>query len=85
MDKTPGPNVYELPSELDKAAKKHKGFPFGVSREVKYNLGVMIITSKECNGWFFAFLKSMESTGIMGNLNKKNPGKNMVYYLFLVG
>jgi len=28
----------------------------------------------------------MESTGIMGNLNKKNPGKNNgIYYVFSVG
>lgn len=49
-NKTPGPNTYDLGSEIDKNVKKHRGFPFGVSRE------------------------SMASTGIMGNLNSKNPG-----------
>lgn len=40
-NKTPGPNTYELPSETDAAVKKHKGFPFGVSRENMASTGIM--------------------------------------------
>ncbi|EGR30854.1 hypothetical protein IMG5_122550, partial [Ichthyophthirius multifiliis] len=48
--KTPAPNTYNVQSDFEIQKQHHRGFQFGVSREL------------------------MEVTGIMGNLNKKNPG-----------
>lgn len=60
MNKTPGPDKYEIKGEIEQNTKKHRGYIIKMNIFISYIFGV----SRE----------KMTSSGIMSNLNSSNPG-----------